>query len=191
MTRDREPARLETAASAPDPHVTARRVVAPPSREDTIALKVDTLEGRRKGDACAAADDLASLDAREHVPTLENALSSAGADMDKTCIAYALVRLGDTDAMLAQYLEWSQAESDTLRHDAVVGFGHIGPAAAPQALPVLEHILAGTTTAAQRAVVARTLAKLGPSARPLLRPLAIDEDPQVRTIAQRILEESR
>jgi hypothetical protein len=189
--RDRQPADVEAATPVEEARVRPRPVVVPPSREETIALTVAILEGRQEGDTCTAAYELASLDARESVAALEHVLSTATADLERTCVAYALVRLGDIDAMLAQYLEWSRAGSAPLRHTAVVGFGHIGPSAAPQALPVLEHILASGATAAQRYTVAETLGKLGPTARPVLQPLTADQDPQVRAVALRTLEALR
>ncbi len=190
MTRNRGADREDAAPQAqqtPERRAPARRTAAPPTREQAISLSIDTLEGRRKGDTCVAANTLATLDAREHVGTLQARLADARETYDLMCIGHALVKLGDTDAMLAKYLEWSQDETDVLRHHGIGGFGHIGPAAAAQAMPVLEQAIAAGSTPARRYTVATTLAKLGPSARPLLQALAGDDDPQVRAYAERAL----
>jgi hypothetical protein len=190
MTRTRGAERQETAPhaqEAPERRRPSRRTTAPPTREQAISLSVDTLEGRRKGDACVAANTLATSDARDHIGTLQARLAEARETYDLMCIGHALVKLGDTDAMLAKYMEWSQDETDVLRHHGIVGFGHIGPAAATQAMPVLEQAIAAGSTPARRYTVASTLAKLGPSARPLLQTLAADDDPQVRAFAAQAL----
>jgi hypothetical protein len=161
------------------------------TREATIVKHVDRLQGTRTGDPCQAALALAELGAREQVPNLVHFLDEATDDQQKICAAYALVRLGEGSAMLPRYVEWSQAESEQLVHGAIVGFGHIGPSAAHEAVPVLQDALTDQPTAARRWVIVSTLAKLGPTAAPVLQLVVDDEDAQVRTAAQKALEKLR
>lgn len=178
-------------APAPSPRPPGRRTTRPPTREETIAQSVETLEGQRAGDACDAAYALARVDAREQAPILERRLSAATTAFHKICLAHSLARLGEGTAMMAHYLEWSGGDDDQLRHHAIVGFGHVGPTAAPDAMPVLEQIVANGATAARRFTIVKTLGRLGPASRPLLQTLARDDDPQVQAAAQGALDTLR
>lgn len=175
--------------------VAERRASAPrrakETRDAAIAKHVERLQGTSTGDPCQAAFALAQLGAREQVPNLLIFLDEATEDDRKICAAYALVRLGEGSAMLPRYVEWSQAESEQLVHGAIVGFGHVGPSAAHEAVPVLQDALAGQPSAARRWVIVSTLAKLGPAAAPALQLVVDDEDAQVRTAAQKALEKLR
>jgi hypothetical protein len=168
-----------------------RQTTRPPTREERIARSVALLEGRTAGDPCDAAYALAQVGAREQAPILERHLSEATTAFRKICMAHSLAQLGEGDAMMNHYLEWSVGEDDQLRHHAIVGFGHVGPGAAADAMPVLEQIVAGGTTAARRFTIVKTLARLGPASRPLLQTLARDDDPQVQAAAQTTLDSLR
>jgi hypothetical protein len=187
-----KPARAVTAGTAA---AAERRAPAPArsrlSREDTIAREVERLQGTRAGDPCQAAFALAALGAHEQVPILQHFFDEATADGQKVCAAYALVRLGEGAAMLPHYLEWTESDREALVHGAIVGFGHIGPSAAHEAIPVLQDALGEHPPAARRWVIVSTLAKLGPTAAPVLRTAVDDEDAQVRTAAQIALEKLR
>jgi hypothetical protein len=183
---DADPAAVAT-GSAGAARPSGRRTTRPPTREERIAESVETLDGQRQGDRCHAAYTLARVAAREQVPILEHHLSTATETPHKVCLAYALVLLGEGDAMLSHYLEWSRAEDDQLRHHGIVGFGHVGPSAASDALPVLEAAIASGSTPTRRFTVVRALARLGLPARPLLQTLARDDDPEVRAEAQKTL----
>jgi hypothetical protein len=175
--------------------VPERRATMPrrpePSREAVVARHVERLQGTRTGDPCQAAFALAELGAREQVPALVRFLEASPDDQQKICAAYALVRLGEGAAILPQYVAWSQGERDQLVHGAIVGFGHVGPSAAREAVPILRDALAANPTAARRFVIVSTLARLGPAAAPVLQLVVDDEDAQVRTAAQKALDELR
>jgi hypothetical protein len=177
--------------SAAPTRPSGRRTTRPPTRDETIARSVETLEGQRRGDPCDAAYALARVGAREQVPILEHHLVEATAVLQKICLAHSIAQLGAGETVLPHYLEWSGSENDQLRHHAIVGFGHVGSNAASEAMPVLEHIVANGATAARRYTVVTTLGRLGPTARPLLQTLTRDDDPQVSAAAQRALDTLR
>jgi hypothetical protein len=189
--RAADTAAIDPAATVDTAAAPARRTTRPPTREETIAHSVDTLEGQRAGDPCDAAYALARVGAREQAPILDRHLSEATTAFRKICLAHSLAQLGEGDAMMAHYLDWIAGEDDQLRHHAIVGFGHVGPRAAADAMPVLEQIVAGGTTAARRFTIVKTLARLGPTSRPLLETLARDDDPQVQAAAQTTLDTLR
>lgn len=177
----------QPAVSTTPAGTTARRATRPSTPDERLARSVATLVGTRPGNRCSAAQALAQLGASEHASIVERHLSDATALPQKICFAHALTQLGGGDVTASHYLEWSAADDDLLRHHAIVGFGHLGPGAAPETLPVLEQIVEGGASPARRYVVVKTLARLGPGARPLLQTLAGDDDAEVRAAAQAAL----
>ena len=180
----------EIATSVPE-----RRAPGPNTRTSTrdtaIARFVEQLHDPSAGDPCQAAQRLAMLPAREAVPDLMRFLETSTENDRKVCAAHALAMLGEGPAMLPIYLEWLQSDTDLLVHHAIVGFGHIGPSAAHEAVPALQDALADGPSDARRWVIVSTLARLGPSAAPALQRLVDDENANVRTAAQKALEKLR
>jgi hypothetical protein len=175
--------------------VPERRAAGPSDAKATqakaIATFVEQLHDPRAGDPCQAAQRLAAIGAREAVPNLMQFLEAATEHDRKVCAAHALSMLGEGSAMLPVYLEWLESDSDLLVHHAIVGFGHIGPSAAHEAVPALQAALDDSPSEARRWVIVSTLAKLGPAAAPALQMLVDDDNANVRTAAQKALEKLR
>jgi HEAT repeat protein len=89
---------------------------------------------------------------------------------------------------MASYLDCARAGTSDRRRIAVAGFRDIGPPAAEAALPYLREALESPHWDL-RLMVVETLAKLGPSAEPLLRDATRDSNEEVRKRAVQALGE--
>jgi HEAT repeat protein len=102
------------------------------------------------------------------------------------CAAAALLELGEIDTALAFYSECAEGPDPDLRRSALGGFGDIGPRAAPVALPFLADALRSEHWDT-RYLAVDSLAKLGPTARPLLEEARNDTRKEVRDHVARAL----
>ena len=123
------------------------------------------------------------------MPALVNLLNFADASSVRICAASALLSLGETGTALAAYSRWAEGTDSDQRRSAMVGFGEIGPSAAHIALPHLAEALKSPHMDV-RYLAVESLAKLGPTAVPLLKVAAGDADTHVRDRAAAALKGS-
>lgn len=180
-----ERAREEDEAAA------AQREMADRARDEAQARRVeralDTV--RTSTNPLAICDAMAILGrngATEAIPDLEILLRSPDSTSVRGCAAGTLVRLGEVDTALAFFVESAGGADPDLRRRALMGFGEIGPRAAPVALPFLTDALRSPHWDT-RYLAVHSLVKLGPSARPLLEEARNDSRKEVREFAARAL----
>lgn len=173
--------RAETAAQS-----AASERAATERRDARIASALVQLSSGQPMAQCDAASLLGRSGSKEHVAALEELLSSATSSSVRGCAASALVDLEETGTALAAYTEWIDGTDADLRRSALMGFGEIGPSAAHVALPHLAEAL-NSPQWDVRYLAVESLAKLGPSAVPLLETATSDTDSNVRARAAAVL----
>lgn len=165
----------------------AQRVVADQARVAEVIAALEPhrkrlREGRHPGLECEAALAIGRSRMRQFIPDLDHAMVSADTRSVRVCAAAGLVEMGEAGRMTQVYVQWARTGDEELVRSAVTGLADIGPSAAEHAMPYL------TRWAHQdeyyRGLAADSLAKLGPTGRPLLEQLANDDAQVVRTIAR-------
>lgn len=135
---------------------------------------------------CGAVTLLGRNGATEAIPGLEVLLRNRQYTSVQSCAAGALARLGEIDTALGFYTEAARGKNAELRRTALVGFGEIGPPAAPAAKPFLTEALRSPDEGT-RYLAVRSLALLGPDARALLEEARNDPQKEVGELATRAL----
>jgi hypothetical protein len=111
--------------------------------------------------------DLGHAGAREAIEDLIGVLKRSTEHASvRNCAAAALVKVGETDELLAFYLDSARAGTSELPRIAILGFTDIGPPAADVALPYIGEALRSSDGVCATLAV-EALAKLGPPAEPL------------------------
>jgi hypothetical protein len=161
------------------------------ARADTsLQMALDQLHSDHPMSQCDGALALGRMGASNHIEDLRRVLADSSAGNARNCAASALVTLGDRDTAWAAYREWAAGTDSDLQRAAVMGFGDIGPDAAPDAMRYL-YRWADSPQMSDRYLAVETLAKLGPAAMPLLERMANDDaDKMVRDRALAILRAS-
>ena len=174
-----------------DETAAAQREAADQARNEAQAKRVQRAwETVRTSENPMALCDAVALLARgglsEAIPDLEVLLRNPHYKSVQGCAAGALLDLGEIDTVLPTYVEWAGGADSDLRRTALMGFGEIGPRAAPVALPFLSEALRSPHWDTRYLAVG-ALAKLGPSARPSLEAARDDAQKEVREFAARAL----
>lgn len=174
-----------------DEAAVAQREAADQARDEAQAKRVRrALDTVRTSDNPLALCDAVSLLGRsgqaEVVPDIEVLLRNPHYTSVQGCAAGALVRLGEVDTALAFYVESAGGDDSDLRRIAIAGFGDIGSRAASVALPFLSAALRSPHWDT-RYLAVKSMATLGPDARPLLEEARNDSQKEVRELATRVL----
>ena len=144
------------------------------------------LETDRPTTQCEGAMALGRLRARDQRHVLATLLDHSQWNSVKSCAAGALAAIGETATALNAYERWARGSDGDLKRSALVGFGEVGPNAAPVGLPYLTDALKSARWD-ERYIAVDSLAKMGPAARPLLQVAAGDADQRVRARASAAL----
>jgi hypothetical protein len=168
----------------------ARRGREMPQHAIAASRQIDRLLSELRADSplrqCRAAMELKQFGERDHVKDLLSMYETARLHEVRGCALSAMVALGETTIPLQIYNQWRNDPNPEIRASATSGYAEIGPQAADLALPLLREQLASPHWD-RRFVAVESLAKLGPSAKPLLEQAARDEEPQVRDRAAAVL----